>query len=230
MRKAGMVWPESIAAVSNVAIPLNKIKAMDIADYMETEYNSYGWNETDIVRSEVYEQESWNSTRAGSHVQKIFAEELVALCVRHDFLTYRELRSERPRNEGSGSQEDNRNYRFEHDGSGDGQENRGVELSCSPKALSPAGQRVLLPDSSEFKFGAITKADQTDSAATSKDGRQQRIASAFTSIVTHEADGSTLPLCSYSSAAWKRFHPQTNKKKWSRPQSGQPFGRQRTAH
>ena len=26
MRKAGMVWPESIAAVSNVAIPLNKIK------------------------------------------------------------------------------------------------------------------------------------------------------------------------------------------------------------
>ena len=26
MCKAGMVWPESIAAVSNVAIPLNKIK------------------------------------------------------------------------------------------------------------------------------------------------------------------------------------------------------------
>ncbi|MGN0799213.1 MAG: hypothetical protein ACI4NU_02150 [Christensenellales bacterium] len=26
MRKAGMVWPESIATVSDVAIPLNKIK------------------------------------------------------------------------------------------------------------------------------------------------------------------------------------------------------------
>ena len=110
---------------------------MDIADYMETEYNSYGWNESDVVRSEVYEQESWNSTRAGSHVQKIFAEELVALCVRHDFLTYWKLRSERPRNEGSRSQEDNRNYRFEHDGSGDaGKTGKAVNF---PQGHSPAG-------------------------------------------------------------------------------------------
>ncbi len=101
-------------------------------------------NETDIdiVRREVYEREKRDSARAGSYVQQIFTEELIKFCVRQDCLTYRELRSERPRNERSGSRENNRNYRFEQDGSRDsGKASRTIIFSL--KDASPVDVSAL---------------------------------------------------------------------------------------
>ena len=115
----------------------NVFSNMDIADYMETEYNSYGWNESDVVRSEVYEREKRDSARAGSYVQQSFGKKIINTYKGQDFSTFGEFRSGRPQNERSGSQEDNRNYRFEHDGSGNaGKTGKTINL---PQGHSPAG-------------------------------------------------------------------------------------------
>lgn len=119
-------------------------------------------NETDIdiVRREVYEREKRDSARAGSYVQQIFTEELIKFCVRQDCLTYRELRSERPRNERSGSRENNRNYRFEQDGSRDsGKASRTIIFSL--KDASPVDVSALQQENEKLAQSLDVALDQT---------------------------------------------------------------------
>ena len=89
-------------------------------------------NETDIdrIRRGIYEQEQRDSTRTRGYVQQVWRSELVNTYSRYDMSTYRELRSERRRNAGSGSGKNKRYYRFEQDGSGDNGE---VEQTVKPQ-------------------------------------------------------------------------------------------------
>ncbi len=52
--------------------------------------------------------------------------------------------------------------------------------------------RILMPDGSGFSLDAITKADQTDSAAATESGRQQRIESAFINSISEADENSNL--------------------------------------
>ncbi len=83
------------------------------------------------VRGIVYEREKLYGERAMPFVTDLFGTEIIGGYRRQDFQSYSEQRTtQRPRNAGSGSGKNNRNYRFEQDGSGDNGE---VEQTVKPQ-------------------------------------------------------------------------------------------------
>ncbi|MDO5112318.1 MAG: hypothetical protein Q4E65_08440 [Clostridia bacterium] len=117
-------------------------------------------NETDIdrLRREIYEREEVDGARAGDIITNYFGEELVKRYRLDDFATYSEVRaSQRPRNAGSRSEEDNRHYRFEQDGSGDRGETQDTDkIKFSFKDDLPNINTEELRDTMEYD-------DQSDS-------------------------------------------------------------------
>ncbi|MGN0799210.1 MAG: hypothetical protein ACI4NU_02135 [Christensenellales bacterium] len=115
-----------------------------LLQYGFADYTEFG-NEADIdvIRRDLYAAEK-QGHRALETLKYSLGEKFFRSYLRTDFPTYREHRSIQSRSAGSRSKAALRNYNFEQNGSGNGQENRGAGLSRSSKALSPAGQRVLL--------------------------------------------------------------------------------------
>ena len=110
-----------------------------LLQYGFADYTEFG-NEADIdvIRRDLYTAEK-QGYRAGEALKYSLGEKFFRSYLRTDFPTYREHRSIQSRSAGSRSKAALRNYNFKQNGSGNDQENRGAGLSCSSKALSPAG-------------------------------------------------------------------------------------------